>query len=210
MRLAHCEHVARPVMLSAMPPLQRSARLLILLGWMALLTYWSGQGNLPIDQPGVAGPLHGLQHRVAHLFAFGLLGLLGRWAFDGWPRAFVLAVLVTSAFGLSDEWHQSFTPGRRPAIDDWAFDTASAALAVSVWSRLNLTRWQAWLRTLAPAAVGAAFLFGIGLAIPARIAPTGVQGLGVRSFSSQAAYHALQFMRETRDVARHVRSTFLS
>jgi VanZ family protein len=210
MRLAHCEHAPRPVMLSAMPPLQRSARLLILLGWMALLTYWSGQGNLPIDQLGVAGPLHGLQHRVAHLFAFGLLGLLGRWTFDGWPRAFVLAVLVTSAFGLSDEWHQSFTPGRRPAVDDWAFDTASAALALWLRSRLSQTRWQAALRTLAPAAVGAAFLLGIGLAIPARIAPTGVQGLGLRSFTSQAAYHALQLMRDTRDVARHVRSTVLS
>jgi VanZ family protein len=210
MRLAHCEHVARPVMLSAMPPLQRSARLLILLGWMALLTYWSGQGNLPIDQPGVAGPLHGLQHRVAHLFAFGLLGLLGRWAFDGWPRAFVLAVLVTSAFGLSDEWHQSFTPGRRAAVDDWAFDTASAALAIWSSSRLREMRWQSWLRTLAPAAVGAAFLLGILLAAPSGVAPTALQGLGLRSMTAQAAHTALQFMRETRNAARHVRSTVLS
>ena len=95
-----------------MHSLHRSARLLILLSWMALLTWWSGQGNLPIDQPSVAGPLHGLQHRLAHLIAFGLLGVLGRWAFDGWPRAFLLAVLLTSAFGATDEWHQSFTPGR--------------------------------------------------------------------------------------------------
>jgi VanZ family protein len=210
MRVAHCQHAARPVMLRAMHRVQRSARLLILLGWMALLTFWSGQGNLPIDEPAVAGPLHGLQHRVAHLLAFGLLGLLGRWAFDGSPRAFVLAVLVTSAFGASDEWHQSFTPGRRSAVDDWAFDTASAALAIWLWRRLSEMRWRSWLRTLAPAAVGAAFLLGIALAGPSRVAPTGLQGLGLRSMTVQAAHTALQFMRETRNAARNVRSTVLS
>jgi hypothetical protein len=160
-------------MLRSMHPIHRSARLL------------SGQGNLPIDQPTVAGPLHGLQHRLAHLIAFGLLGVLGRWAFDGWPRAFLLAVLLTSAFGATDEWHQSFTPGRRPAIDDWAFDTASAALAIYVWGRLNATRWQSWLRTFAPAAVGAAFLVGVVLAIPLSKAPTGFTGLGSRATSAR-------------------------
>ena len=197
-------------MLRLMLRVERGARLIILFGWMALLTYWSGQGNLPIDQPAVAGPLHGFQHRIAHLLAFGLLGLLGRWAFDGWPRAFVLAVLLTSVFGATDEWHQSFTPGRRPAIDDWAFDTASAALAIWVWNRLSQTRWQPWLRTLAPAALGAAFLLGLVLAVRPPVAPpTALQGLGLRSKTAQAAHTALQFVRDTRDVARHVRSTVL-
>ena len=52
---------------------QRFARLVVLCGWMALLTYWSSQGNLPIDQPVVATTLHGFQHRLAHLAAFALL-----------------------------------------------------------------------------------------------------------------------------------------
>jgi VanZ family protein len=197
-------------MLRLMLRVQRGARLLILFGWMALLTYWSGQGNLPIDQPAVAGPLHGFQHRIAHLLAFGLLGLLGRWAFDGWPRAFVLAVLLTSVFGATDEVHQSFTPGRRPAIDDWAVDTASAALAIWVWSRLGQTRWQPVLRTLAPAALGAAFLLGLALAVrPPVTPPTVLQGLGLRSITAQAAHTALQFARDTRAAARHVRSSVL-
>jgi VanZ family protein len=105
---------------------------------MGLITYWSGQGSLPIDQPLVANTLHNFQHAIAHLFAFGIMGLLGRWAFDGWPRPALLAVLATCIFGATDEWHQSFTPGRRAAIDDWALDTASAALAVYLLYQLDL------------------------------------------------------------------------
>src|SRR5713101_7678385 len=109
-------------------PTQRFARLLVLAGWMSLITYWSSQGRLPIDQPEIASALHGFQHRLAHLVAFGLLGLLARWAFDGLPRAALWAVALASAFGASDEWHQSFTPARSPGVDDWATDTAFAAL----------------------------------------------------------------------------------
>jgi len=129
-----------------MPLAQRCARLLVLLAWMALITFWSGQNNLPIDQGVVADNLHGWQHRVAHLFAYGLLGLLARWAFDGSRRASLWAILVTSAFGALDEWHQSFTPGRRAAIDDWALDTLSAALAIFVVARLRATRVRPLVR----------------------------------------------------------------
>ena len=104
---------------------QRCARVLMLVGWMALITYWSSQGNLPIDQPVINDNLHGFQHRIAHLLAFGLLGVLARWSFNGFPRATVWAVVLASAFGASDEWHQQFTPSRRAALDDWALDTAS-------------------------------------------------------------------------------------
>ena len=42
-----------------MPLAQRCVRLLVLVAWMALITFWSGQGNLPIDQGMVADSLHG-------------------------------------------------------------------------------------------------------------------------------------------------------
>src|SRR5712691_3684752 len=181
-----------------MRPADRAARLIALLSWMVLITYWSGQGTLPIDQPNVANVFHGLQHRIAHLIAFGLLGLLARWAFDGLPRASLLAVLLVSVFGATDEWHQSFTPGRRAAIDDWAVDTASAALAIFIWSRVRRTRWRAPVRQLAPIAVAAVFILGVGLAVrPSLTQPTG----------STLRNAALDFARSTRDVARQIRST---
>lgn len=183
---------------------QRCARLLVLFGWMALLTFWSGQSNLPIDQGLVADNLHGWQHRVAHLLAYGLLGLLARWAFDGSARATLWAIVVTSAFGATDEWHQSFTPGRRAAIDDWALDTLSAALAIAVVARLRATRLRPMMRALAPLALSAAFVLGIGLAArPLLHAP--LHGTGLRSVAS----NAVQLVRDTRNAARQLRTSAL-
>jgi VanZ family protein len=139
----------------------RVFRILVLLAWMGMITYWSSQGSLPIDRPDVANVLHNFQHRLAHLLAFGLMGLLGRWAFDGWPRAAFLAILATSLFGISDEFHQSFVPGRRAAIDDWALDTASAALAIYVLAQVRRTRLRALVRTMAPLTVALAFAAGL-------------------------------------------------
>src|SRR5712691_8027371 len=173
-----------------MRPADRAARLIALISCMALITYWSGQGTLPIDQPNVAHVFHGLQHRIAHLIAFGLLGLLARWAFDGLPRASLLAVLLVSVFGATDEWHQSFTPGRRAAIDDWAIDTAAAALALYVWTRFPTTHWRARIRQAAPLAVAAVFVLGVGLAVrPSLTRPAELNTTTLRS----AAHTALDF-----------------
>jgi VanZ family protein len=191
-----------------MRPAQRAARFLPLVAWMALVTYWSGQGNLPIDQPAVANVLHGFQHRIAHLAAFGLVGLLAWWAFAGVPRAALLAVLLTSVFGATDEWHQSFTPGRHSGIDDWAWDTACAVIGLFVWTRLETTRWHTWLRPLAPVVVGAMFVLGVGLALlPGAPLPSGVGGATLRSVTTQVAHRAIQLARSTRNVARQLRST---
>jgi len=189
---------------------ERAARLLLLGAWMALITYWSGQGNLPIDQPAVAFVFGGFQHRFAHLAAFGLVGLLAWWAGAGLPRAALWAVLLTSLFGASDEWHQSFTPGRHSGIDDWAWDTACAAIAIYAWTRVRATRWHASLRPLAPLVIGAMFVLGIGLAIrPSAPSYPGGSAATLRSVTSQVAHGAIDLARSTRDAARQLRSTVL-
>ena len=209
MRADHCEEDTRAAMLcTLMRPAERAARVLLLAAWMVLITYWSGQGSLPIDQPIVDRVLHGFQHRVAHLIAFGVVGLLAGWAFAGSRRAAFWAVVLTSAFGASDEWHQSLTAGRRPAIDDWAMDTASAALAVYAWSRIRTTRWHVYLRPLAPLALGAVFVVGVGLALlPTASLPADANRAVLRSMSANVAHSAVQFARSTRNAARQFRST---
>jgi hypothetical protein len=188
------------------PPLmtlaQRCARLLVLVAWMALITFWSGQGNLPIDEGIVADNLYGWQHRVAHLCAYGLLGLLAHWAFDGSARATFWAIVLTSTFGAIDEWHQSFTPGRRAALDDWALDTASAALAIYVITRLRATRVRPVVRALAPLAVSAAFVVGIGLAARPLL-PVPLHTTSLRSVATSA----VQLVRDTRHAARQLRTS---
>ena len=79
--------------------------------------------------------------KVAHFSIFGLLATLmvrvePRW--QGW-----MAILIVSLFGLLDEWHQSFTPGRSVEIADWVADTLGALVAVTVYRHWSVNR--AWL-----------------------------------------------------------------
>lgn len=84
--------------------------------------------------------------KLAHFCVFGLLATLvlrspGVWARErrrGW-----IAIAATAVFGLTDEWHQSFTPGRSVEWTDWIADTGGAVFAVVVY-----LRWAYYRRIL--------------------------------------------------------------
>ena len=69
--------------------------------------------------------------KVAHALVYGLLGFLlaraarfsWRWT---WPKVVLFALLISSFFGATDEWHQSFVPGRSVEATDWLADTVGA------------------------------------------------------------------------------------
>jgi VanZ family protein len=74
--------------------------------------------------------------KVAHFGVFGLLATFvlrtgAVWRRLGWRGWIALAAV--SAFGVTDEWHQSFTPGRSVEFADWLADTSGAALAVTLY-----------------------------------------------------------------------------
>lgn len=75
-------------------------------------------------------------HMVAHLLLFGMLYYLGYRAFkhQHYSRfvsefSLLITLLFVMAYGASDEYHQSFTPGRSDELKDFIFDL-SAAVAV--------------------------------------------------------------------------------
>jgi VanZ family protein len=51
----------------------------------------------------------------------------------GWRAALVIAILVASAYGATDEWHQSHVFGRQADIRDWLTDTSGAATGAIVY-----------------------------------------------------------------------------
>jgi hypothetical protein len=90
-------------------------------------------------------------------------------------------------------------------------DTASAALALYVWSRLRATRWRIAVRALAPIAVAAVFVLGVGLALHPGVAlRSSFNRATLHSMTSQAANGAIDFARSTRAVARQIRSSVTS
>jgi VanZ family protein len=68
--------------------------------------------------------LHATEYAVLGALLLVALRLLGvrTW------RAVLLATALASAYGASDEFHQSFVPGRSADVRDWVADTFGAAL----------------------------------------------------------------------------------
>lgn len=76
--------------------------------------------------------------KSAHMFVFGVLcGLLYR-AFTNTSTSIrhktagYLSLALASFYGVTDEFHQMFTPGREPTLRDVGFDTLGAIIAILV------------------------------------------------------------------------------
>lgn len=81
---------------------------------------------------------------LGHFLGYAMLGMLAFMALRPGrtpESALALAVLLCSAYGITDEFHQSFVPGRTPDIVDWGVDTIGAALGAA--SALLITKGAA-------------------------------------------------------------------
>jgi VanZ family protein len=82
--------------------------------------------------------------KLLHFVEYGGLAVLWCRALAGegvsWLTAGVLSVLVSSAYGASDEWHQAFVPLRNSTVVDWVADTVGAALAIVGYGAI--ARWR--------------------------------------------------------------------
>ena len=120
--------------------LLRRLSLLLALAWMALLFYLSHQPGLqtPMLFPG--------QDKFLHAAVYAVLGVLllaaqPRQA-QGYSRQQVgISVLIASLYGLSDEIHQYFVPGRSSEVLDWVADTVGALIAASLLAWLS-RKWK--------------------------------------------------------------------
>jgi len=112
----------------------RLYRSLPALAWMGLIFFLSAQPKLPE----ILFVFDGID-KLFHAGAYGVLGLLVSYALGVRSRrAALLAVLVSSLYGASDELHQYFVPGRSCDVFDWLADTSGAVVAVGllgVWQR---------------------------------------------------------------------------
>lgn len=71
---------------------------------------------------------------VAHFGVYAVLMVLWAKALivgTGWPpaRAWLVAFVICSLYGISDEYHQRFVPGRVSDVFDWLTDTLGAGVA---------------------------------------------------------------------------------
>lgn len=101
------------------PSVHRILRWLPALLWVGIIYSWSSLSQTPTSNWYVS--------KLAHVTEYGLARPT-RWALLSW--------MLCTGYAATDEYHQSFTPGRRPMVQDVLLDSAAAALALQVLRQL--------------------------------------------------------------------------
>ena len=101
---------------------------------MAVIFFLSAQPQLPSPKHRWLGIL---SEKSAHTFEYAVLAALAARACCG-PvgkrrLAFGAGVLVAGVYALSDEFHQSFVPGRAAAWSDILFDWVGGMIGAWLW-----------------------------------------------------------------------------
>ena len=102
--------------------------------YMAAIFVLSSMSSVP-DLPG------GLSDKTAHTLVYSGLGALvvralarGRWSAVR-PVVLAAAVLAATLYGVTDEFHQRYVPGRESDLRDVAADAIGAgAAAAALWA----------------------------------------------------------------------------
>lgn len=108
------------------------------LAYAALIYLFSSVSKMPFFIPSFFG-----FDKLAHMGVYYLFGcLICRWLLSEENRFvirhhLVLTVVIGTCYGLSDEWHQSFVPGRHASLWDVAFDALGIAAAAFTYPLLR-------------------------------------------------------------------------
>jgi VanZ family protein len=94
-------------------------------------------------------PPSGVTDKHEHFTIYFILGLTlvralagGRWSGVTF-RVVLIAAVLTSLYGVTDEFHQAFVPGRDSSALDWVADTTGgvmAAVATLAWAIIRPRR----------------------------------------------------------------------
>lgn len=113
---------------------------LALIGWMGAIFFFSQQPTLP----GLTDDLADLfLKKTAHASAYA--ALMGLWWWNlrqlrgNSPVTLGLSLAFTALYALSDEWHQTFIPGRNGQLADILVDFSGALFALIVIRRLVMS-----------------------------------------------------------------------
>ncbi len=92
---------------------------------MAIIFWWSAQSDLPGSGLFITW-WDFILKKTAHLIEYACLFFFIQRAFN-WnkpkdTRSFLLSFMFVCVYAISDEVHQSFTPGRHPQLRDVGYD----------------------------------------------------------------------------------------
>ncbi len=80
--------------------------------------------------------------KSAHVAAYALLAILFQHALGHGRRRMATALLLTVLYAVSDEFHQSFVPGRGPRATDVLIDLFGGALGLAGLDAFRQRYWR--------------------------------------------------------------------
>ena len=114
------------------------------IAWMGLIFYLSslsgGEASQGLES-GALSWLRDLRSYAAHIVLYAVLAALIQVALWGWSlelqlRWVIVAAVLASLFGISDEYHQSFVTGRSATLVDGLVDSIAAFASSALFWRL--------------------------------------------------------------------------
>jgi len=127
--------------------MKRGLYLLPALGYMGLIFWMS---SYPSPEALKHFPIFGVI-KLVHLVEYGILALFWVWglahAFSWhWWRITSTSALITFFWGISDEMHQSFVPGRTACLADALTDLLAALLAIGMITFIRGRKTKLWYK----------------------------------------------------------------
>lgn len=124
---------------------------------MAVIYWLSSLPGLPLpDDPELYALFYWISpslQNALHVPAYAVLAGAWRWVLGAWLRSSsaqtIGACAIAVAYGVFDEWHQSFVPGRYASLTDVVLNIAGAVLGI--W----LAAWASRYAARSAAAVAA-------------------------------------------------------
>jgi VanZ family protein len=112
---------------------------------MAALYWLSSLPGTPLpDDPGLYALVYWVSpslQNALHVPAYAVLAAAWYWALGIWLRASgaraLAAATVASVYGVFDEWHQSFVPGRYASLMDIALNVTGVVLGIWLAARVS-------------------------------------------------------------------------
>lgn len=103
-------------------------------------TITPGDETAPTTKEAAGISINLIIRKLAHFTVFGVLALLIWNCLKKYRFSYILAWTLTFIYAVSDEWHQSFTPGREASFKDVLIDSLGALIVLSLVFIINNRR----------------------------------------------------------------------
>lgn len=126
--------VSRRMRISSIRTVQPALRWLAVVSWMGIIFGLSATPSLGTGLE----PFYDFSlKKVAHVAEYAILTALLFWALRSHialeSQAVLIAALIAILYASSDEWHQTFVPGREGSLRDVGIDAAGIS-SIAIWS----------------------------------------------------------------------------